>query len=253
MFNIKFLHIIRDFEIKKIISFFPPNAKILEIGGGTGYQARKLTWLGFSVTSIDVASSVYREQQEFNVIEYDGQHIPFPDNTFDIVFSSNVLEHVLNLDMLHSESQRVLKPNGYCVHIMPSGCWRFWTNIAHYIEMLQKLFLICLTFIHSFKSIYRPQIYNLVRNIVSTSKRYIIVPRHGETGNAFTEIFTFSQHSWTKHFQKNNMIINKVSPMGLFYTGHMVLSTHLPVKLRMWLAKILGSACIVYKVSFPKN
>ncbi len=43
---------------------------------------------------------------------YDGKKIPFPDETFDYIFSSEVIEHVFNLDELLFEVSRVLKPSG---------------------------------------------------------------------------------------------------------------------------------------------
>ncbi|MBO6526353.1 class I SAM-dependent methyltransferase [Erythrobacter sp.] len=45
-------------------------------------------------------------------VYYDGRKIPFPDETFDHVFSSETLEHVFNLDEVMSEISRVLKTGG---------------------------------------------------------------------------------------------------------------------------------------------
>ena len=39
MFNVEFLHVIREFEYTRIIERFSIGARVLEIGGGTGYQA----------------------------------------------------------------------------------------------------------------------------------------------------------------------------------------------------------------------
>lgn len=43
---------------------------------------------------------------------YDGKTIPFEDNTFDSIFSSEVFEHIFNLEEIMKELYRVLKPNG---------------------------------------------------------------------------------------------------------------------------------------------
>ncbi len=43
---------------------------------------------------------------------YDGKEIPFSDNFFDHIFSSEVLEHVFNIDELLDEINRVLKDGG---------------------------------------------------------------------------------------------------------------------------------------------
>jgi SAM-dependent methyltransferase len=45
-------------------------------------------------------------------IFYDGKTIPFENNTFDSVFSSEVFEHVFNLPEILLEINRVMKKNG---------------------------------------------------------------------------------------------------------------------------------------------
>jgi SAM-dependent methyltransferase len=249
MFNVEFLHVIREFEYKKIIERFSPGAKILEIGGGTGYQAKRLAGDGFIVDSIDIPQSNYADQLEFPVKPYDGRNIPFADDTFDIVFSSNVLEHVLDLPYLQTEIKRVLNPEGYCVHLMPTGAWRFWTNVAHYTELFQRLFGLAPRLIP--KGLSRHALSDswcVVRLMVSTAKHYAIVPRHGETGNALTEIVTFSSRNWQNHFFSQHFTIKEVTPIGLFYTGHMILGNRLSLAKRQKLAKWLGSACLIYVV-----
>ena len=53
---------------------------------------------------------------------YDGKKIPFADNTFDSVFSSEVFEHVFNLEEMLAELNRVQKPGGLMLITMPF-CW----------------------------------------------------------------------------------------------------------------------------------
>jgi SAM-dependent methyltransferase len=53
-----------------------------------------------------------------------GEQIPFPDDHFDVVFSSNVLEHVQNPEAVINESIRVLKPGGIMQFVVPNyGSW----------------------------------------------------------------------------------------------------------------------------------
>lgn len=249
MFNVEFLHIIREYEYTKIVERFSVNSRILEIGGGTGYQAKRLTEDGFIVESIDMPDSNYACQLEFLVRPYDGKNIPFPDDSFDVVFSSNVLEHVKNLPHIQSEIKRVLKPEGFCLHLMPSGAWRFWTNIAHYIELFQRLLeLVPRVMPRAFSRNAIQDSLNVLRLMVSIVRHYAIVPRHGENGNALTEIVTFSARHWMNHFIAQNYIIEEVSPTKLFYTGHMILGSKLSIKIRQRLARLLGSACLIYIV-----
>ena len=123
MFSIEFLHAVREHEIEKIVKHIAPGARVLEIGGGTGYQAKRLAECGFNVASIDVGTTHYKRRRVFPVIEYDGKVLPFRDAVFDVVFSSSVLEHVADLGQLYRESRRVLKQDGHCLHVMPSAVW----------------------------------------------------------------------------------------------------------------------------------
>jgi SAM-dependent methyltransferase len=249
MFDIEFLHVIREFEYAQIVKRLPAGASILEIGGGTGYQARRLSQDGYQVTSIDVPNSNYANQQEFDVQAYDGVNIPFPSGSFDVVFSSNVLEHVLELERLQNEMKRVLRPGGYCVHLMPTGSWRFWTSCAHYMELIQRLAPLLPRLIPRGLSRYAlGDALNVLRLILGTARGYAIVPRHGERGNALTEVVTFSPRHWRRHFILQNYEIQEIAPAGLFYTGHMIFGKRLALRPRQSLSYTLGSACAIYVV-----
>lgn len=50
---------------------------------------------------------------------YDGKHLPFEDESFDVIFSSEVFEHVFNLPELLLEIRRVIKPGGKLIFTCP--------------------------------------------------------------------------------------------------------------------------------------
>src|SRR5207249_4427584 len=50
--------------------------------------------------------------------------LPFPDASFDFIFSSSVLEHVRERAAAMAEMRRCLRPNGLMVHLMPSPTWK---------------------------------------------------------------------------------------------------------------------------------
>ena len=50
--------------------------------------------------------------------------MPFEDNAFDVVYSSNVLEHVGNPAQVISEAIRVVRPGGHICFVVPNyGSW----------------------------------------------------------------------------------------------------------------------------------
>jgi SAM-dependent methyltransferase len=250
LFNLEFLHVIREYELARIVPYLRPGARVLEIGGGTGYQAKRLKEAGFDVASIDIAGCGYGGTREFPIVDYDGSRVPFPDGSFDIVFSSNVLEHVPDLAQLQREMLRVLRRGGYCIHVMPTGSWRFWTNVAHYVELGQRIVLQMPQLLP--RSIRRREVIRLVHSVAYIGRlirQYLIVPRHGEHGNALSEVVTFGERYWRRRFVALGFDVNESVPLGLFYTGHMVLGKRLSIAARTRLARTLGSACIIYKVT----
>jgi SAM-dependent methyltransferase len=52
-------------------------------------------------------------------VYYDGHHIPFPNESFDSVFCSEVFEHIFNLDEIVAEINRVLKTKGKILITVP--------------------------------------------------------------------------------------------------------------------------------------
>ena len=130
MADLSHLSILRQREIEQLLPLLPRGARILEFGAGTGQQAKYLRDQGFDVTAIDLASSNYAGERVFPVQDYDGQHIPLDDGSIDVIFSSNVLEHVENLSVIFSEFRRNQKPGGFGLHVVPTSAWRLWTFAA---------------------------------------------------------------------------------------------------------------------------
>lgn len=97
--------------------------KILDVGCGSGTIAKKLQDAGHVVKGLDFSEEALRrasqrgiETQQCNLDE----GIPEPDNTYDVVWEGDIVEHVFDPIGLLKESARVLKPNGILLLTIPS-------------------------------------------------------------------------------------------------------------------------------------
>jgi SAM-dependent methyltransferase len=61
---------------------------------------------------VDFINKGHPHDDEQIDVYYDGKTIPFPDNSFDSILSSEVFEHIFNLPEILVELNRVLKPGG---------------------------------------------------------------------------------------------------------------------------------------------
>lgn len=99
-----------------------PQGKLaLEVGCGGGILCEEIARMGFDVTGIDPSEhslkiAALHAQANGLRITYEkgtGEALPYPDNSTDIVFCCDVLEHVRDVPKVMAEINRVLKPGGY--------------------------------------------------------------------------------------------------------------------------------------------
>ncbi len=89
--------------------------KLLDAGCGTGWVSLEATKRGCLVTSLDLGPELLNEvKRKCETTRVIGSvlELPFPDNTFDLVVSTEVIEHVTSPTQAIKEMYRVLKPGG---------------------------------------------------------------------------------------------------------------------------------------------
>ena len=245
MLDIGYLNHLRRSEIRDVLPLFPQRARVLEFGSGTGEQARFLAEQGFDVVALDLATSNYASERTYPVEDYDGHHIPLEDNSVDVIFSSNVLEHVENFEEICAEFQRVLRPNGFAVHVLPTTTWRFWSFITGALDSIKAAAELPLCVIRSRQTGDRKsQIVRQLRHAVSG-----FVPRpHGTSHNGFVELWAFSRKGWRRKFNRCGFEITNERPIGIFYSGTMLLGGNFSMERRRQLGRVFGSSTRVYVV-----
>ena len=89
--------------------------------------------MGFDVSAVDLKDGKYTANSVRKIDFYDGVKLPYSNDSFDIVFSSNVLEHVKEVMNFQNEIKRVLKKNGFCLRST-----LFKLEVLDYINRLHK-------------------------------------------------------------------------------------------------------------------
>jgi SAM-dependent methyltransferase len=216
---------------------------LLEIGSGTGVQLKQLANICRSAVGIEVADSLYAPHRVADIQQYDGLHIPFPDHSFDVVFSSHVLEHIKDEESVHREMRRVLRRGGVSVNVVPTHTWRIWNSLVHYLALPGYV-------MEKFRRVgnrqspsvaaptMKPQLGIRLFNLLTP-------PRHGELGNRISEHWLFHPASWRRRLETLGWRVETIEGLGLTYTGHSFLGPRVSMQARAHWSRVLGSSAIL--------
>jgi SAM-dependent methyltransferase len=116
----------------------PPDPAILDVGTGTGANLRLLRDLGFKrVTGVDFSPEAIRFCAEKGLGEVrsgDVCALPCTDRQFDLVFATDIIEHVDDDIAALREIRRVLKPGGCVLLTVPAFpmLWGLQDEVSHH-------------------------------------------------------------------------------------------------------------------------
>jgi ubiquinone/menaquinone biosynthesis C-methylase UbiE len=97
----------------ELIKSYSPES-LLDVGCGIGVMVRALRKSGINASGVDFSEDLpgnfWADSEDFFVVS-DAKKLPYPDGSFDIVFSSDFFEHVPEeeIDQVLSEMKRVGK------------------------------------------------------------------------------------------------------------------------------------------------
>ena len=113
--------------VELVIRHAPPRAKILDLGCGNGISTRLLNEADFDVVGTDISPLFLKEAQEWvnPKLKYhvcDVMELPFESESFDVICSNELIEHVPDVETALTEMTRVVRKGGRIVLSGPNLC-----------------------------------------------------------------------------------------------------------------------------------
>ena len=205
--------IIRTREIELVFNKFPQNyfEYSLEIGSGNGTQSRKLIYWTSHLLSTDINFNrlEYEINSNINYQICDANILPYKSETFDLIYSSNLLEHLLDSKLSLNEMHRVLKNEGIMIHIIPNQFWKLSHLLLFYPN---QLLLLIRKLIGPKKPIEYNKNINNWSNIKNKPQKIKFLNKiwpkvHGEFKNHISEFAGMGYGNWENYFNKSSFKI----------------------------------------------
>jgi len=207
---------VRKYEIKKLLGGFEKDHfdKALELGCGSGKHSKHLAHFCKKLIALEFneVSLIDQSNDKVTFVLGDAQDLSrFNDAEFDLVFSSNLLEHLSDLDRCLSECARVIRENGLIIHTVPNRMWKVFFLLLYYPNLIKTVFSHVLLKrkldrANDFK-ISKPKLdLNLKPLENRPSLRKLLLPKpHGISCSHYREFRNWAQSWWIKNFEKNGL------------------------------------------------
>lgn len=115
-----------------ILRYLSPGSRVLDLGAGAGVLPQlNIRGIAQHVTGIDPSPRVLQNPHLDSAYVGAAESLPFEADSFDVVVSANVFEHLTDPTGALREARRVLKPGGILLVKTP--------NRWHYVALLSRL------------------------------------------------------------------------------------------------------------------
>jgi len=205
--------IIRTREVELIFKDLPENCfnLALELGAGNGTQSRIMIKWACDLLSTDINFNRLIPKRNPN-IDYqicDANKLPYKSEVFDLIYSSNLLEHISNPNQSLKEMHRVLKDDGIMIHIIPNRFWKLAHLLLFHLNQMLLLIEKITSTKHSIKKDKNPNNWTSIKQKSRLTKifRKFWPNVHGEYKNHITEFIEMGYSNWNNNFTQSSFKI----------------------------------------------
>ena len=213
-----YLHDLRQQQANKIFRSYLKNTfdNALELGAGDGFMSSVLAKYTKNLLCTEINEDrlcpIDLSNVRYQVLDAENVSESFEAQTFDFIFSSNLLEHLPDTDKALEGMHRVLTDDGVTIHVLPNRTWKI-TTILCYIP--NKIIMTIDKFLagrlfkrrsgHKFgqahKKKYGGNNQKIGRKKQSRLTKLFLPAIHGVSANTLQEIYVFGRKSWIRRFQ----------------------------------------------------
>jgi SAM-dependent methyltransferase len=136
----QYLHRLRRREIEIIFRDCPPKLfrRGLELGAGDAFQSGLLAKYVEHLVVTDFSERILENpntpERSHRVCDAENVDEAFAAGTFDLVFSSNMMEHVPRPERALQGIRRVLHDDGIAIHVMPTPFWELCQMLGFHVD-----------------------------------------------------------------------------------------------------------------------
>ncbi|NIA06860.1 MAG: methyltransferase domain-containing protein [Actinobacteria bacterium] len=230
-----YLHEIRTRQFNAVFDRCPQGAfaHVLELGAGDGFLSTLLADYCVDLISTDLNDRRLSRQDcggiSYQICDAEALGQRFEEKSFDLIFSSNLLEHLPDVDRALCGIHRVLKDDGITIHLLPNRNWKLVTVLLHIPNKMAKFIDRVLSGrIFQISRVRKPHRQPSTRNNPKLGpkrrRRFflakLLLPRiHGVAGNTLSEFIAFGKTRWIRQFGRCGFKILDVRSLG-FSSGY---------------------------------
>ena len=208
------LHAFRRRELQVVLGQCPEHhfPYGLELGGGDGYQSSILSRYVQRLVCTDYDKHRLQRQApppaSYVICDAESVGNLFRENTFDFVFSSNLLEHLPNPETALAGIHRVLRQDGITIHVLPSVFWKLCQillfNPNRLVMHIERLFAGRQTPAPISRLGNNPKVHRTAR------RRWLLPPPHGVSNGTIRELFAFRRSRWKRLLERSRFTVVQI-------------------------------------------
>lgn len=223
---------LRKFELDKIFGGFREGHfdRALELGCGSGGHSRHLAFYCKKLIALEYNEDrlMACNDEKTTFVIGDAQDLSrFSDDEMDMIFSSNLIEHLPDVVRCLAECRRVVKQDGLIVHTVPNRTWKIVGLLLYYPSKIKAVFRLLFSSGNSAEpsrsKATRPKLDSNLRPVDEAEPlkkkllRKVLPQTHGISKSNIAEFMNWGEKRWINIFEKNSLEVVDIVRLP-FYT-----------------------------------